>query len=308
MAQSKPLFRFVHATDLHYEISQPPQEPLVNQRIECLIQDINALHAETPIEFVLFSGDLTNRGAACQRELKEAKSCFDALNMPYHVIAGNHDLAPHRKFAAMYPGKEDYDEGAAGESFFARVFGPQGLRFSFEKEGYHFVGVSLRDEDPDGMLDYLESTLAGFSGKAILMTHYGLYPPRDAGRLQSWGFARIASILPRLRTMLDNSGTKVVMYLYGHNHINSVVQRNGTYHVSGGGIQRGCTGFRLFSCYQERIEASYRYLSKPSLHDFNYWGLTNPENCIDATHDNAEIYHRGNDDEQSFTIHMTAPA
>ena len=302
MKTDKLLFRFVHATDLHYDAASNPAVPMANARVSCLINDINTFNAEAPVDFVILSGDLSNCGAASEHALSDAKQLCDRLHAPYYAIAGNHDLAPNRRYAAMYPGKEDYHEGVIETSNYARIFGERGLRFSFERFGYHFVGVSLRDEDPDGMLDWLELEIEKIQERGIVVAHYGLYPPRDSGLMHTWGFSRIGTILPRLRSILDQAGTKIVAYLYGHNHINSVVKKNGIYHLSGGGIQKGCTGYRLFRCYKNRIESSFHLLSDSALWDFNYWGLKNPEKCIDSTHSTLEEYHRGNTEEQSLTI------
>jgi DNA repair exonuclease SbcCD nuclease subunit len=306
MKTSKPLFRFAHATDLHYEIGSNPAVPEANARTSCLINDINAHNSKNPLSCVILSGDLSNRGAAKKDELSEAKSQCDRLQVPYYAIAGNHDLAPNRKHAAMYPVKEAYHEGTLRTSNFGRIFGAHGIRFSFAKDHIHFIGVSLRDKDPDGVLDWLEEEVNGIQGQGIIVSHYGLYPPRDAGPLHTWGFARIGDILPRLRSIISNSGTKILAYLYGHNHINSVVERNGTYHISGGGIQKGCTGYRVFNCYEKRIESSFHLLSDDALWDFNYWGRERPEECIDSSHKTVEEYHRGSVDEQSFTIAMAS--
>ena len=232
----------------------------------------------------------------------EAKSLYKSFDIPYYAVAGNHDLAPNRKFAAMYPGKEDFHEGPLDTSYYVEVFGTQNCSFSFVKGGYHFIGVTLRDEDSEGALDWLEQEIETAQGQCIIVSHYGLYPPRDAGSLHTWGFARIGTILPRFRSIISRAGTKITAYLYGHNHINSVVKKNGTYHISSGGIQKGCTGYRIFSCYKNRIETSFHYLSDDTLWDFNYWGRKTPEKCIDSTHKTVEEYHKGNLKEQSFEI------
>ena len=302
MKTNKPLFRFIHATDLHFDAGLNPSTPEANARIACLINDINVLHAEEPIDFVILSGDLTDSGSAIRSELSEAKRFLDRLDVPYYTVAGNHDLAPHRGIAVNYPGREDYYEGTIETSNYARVFGAEGLRFSFRKNGYHFAGVSLRDEDPDGALDWLEQTIDSLPDKCIVTSHYGLYPPREAGALHEWGFARIGNILSRLQSIINRSDGRVIAYLYGHNHINSVIQKNGVYHISGGGIQKGCTGYRLFNGYNDQIESSFRLLSDTALLNFNYWGIQNPERCMDAGHSTVEKYHRGNREEQQLIL------
>lgn len=298
----KTLFSFIHATDLHYETTHERKVPEANDRIECLIKDINAMNRNESLSFIFLSGDLSDRGAANKDDLIAAKKVYDTFDIPYYPVAGNHDLAPNRRFAEMYPGKEDYHEGTAATSNYGKVFGNKGLKFSFKKCGYQFIGVSLRDGDPDGAVDWLEQEIDKATDKIIIVTHYGLYPPRDAGSLSSWGFARIGKIVPRLQSILINAAPKIIAYLYGHNHINSAVKINGTYHISGGGIQKGCTGYRLFKCFENRMESSFYLISDKSLHDFNYHGILKPENCIDPLHTTVEEYHRGSIQEQSFSI------
>jgi 3',5'-cyclic AMP phosphodiesterase CpdA len=297
------LFSFVHATDLHYEVCDNPVVPEANARISCLINDLNKLNSEKPLSFVLFSGDLTNFGSVREYELLEAKSVYDSFDIPYYAVAGNHDLNPSREFdAEMYPGKDDYHEGTIYTSSYGRTFGTQGVRFSFAKEGIRFIGVSLRDRDPDGLLDWLEEEIEKTRDQVVISSHYGLYPPRDDGILQTWGFARIKTILPRLREILAGAGNKIIAYLYGHNHINSMVKKDGIYHISSGGIQKDCTGYRLFECYSNRIESSFHLLSDEALWEFNYWGVKKPERCIDSSHRTVEEYHRGNFEEQAYCI------
>ncbi|MCD6219579.1 metallophosphoesterase [Candidatus Calescamantes bacterium] len=299
MEENKPLFCFVHATDLHYEIGNNPEVPEANDRIFCLINDINHLSEKEPLEFVIFTGDITNKGSANIDELSKIRSLLDNnLKVPYYVIAGNHDLAPNRKIAASYPGKEDYHEGIIETSNYARIFN-NGIKFSFQRCGYNFIGFSLRDKDPDGILDWVEHKIERTKGRIILISHYGLYPARDAGPMYKWDFVRIGSLIPRLREIV-NRKNKVILYLYGHNHINSVLVKDGIYHISSGGIQKGCTGYRLFKCYKNRIETSFFLLSDTSLHNFEYWNKDGI--CIDSHHHTSLEYHRGNEKEQNFII------
>ncbi|NOY08111.1 MAG: hypothetical protein GXP33_04635 [Spirochaetes bacterium] len=296
------MISFVHATDLHFEAKGDADVPKAKARIRCFIKDINNLRGDMLPSFVILSGDVSQRGAASEGELWEAKALYDDIRFPYYVIAGNHDLAPNRQCSAMYPGKEDYHEGPIYTSNFAKVFGEIGLRFSFQKEGFHFVGVSLRDGDPDGLLDWLEHEIAGTPKRKIVVIHYGLYPPRNAGPLLTWGFSRIGSVLPRLQSIVEDRKANVTAYLYGHNHVNSVVKKNGIFYVSSGGIQKGCTGYRLFKCYKDRIVSTFHFISDETLWDFNYWGEEEPEKCTDSEHGTVEDYHRGSKEERSFVI------
>ncbi len=300
MGKEKGLFSFAHVTDLHYQDEGNQAIPKANDRVKCLIEDINRERNSPIPDFVVISGDVSERGSGRKEDLVAAKRICDTLEAPYFVVAGNHDLAPNREI--HYPEKEEYHEGPLQTSNYGCVFGTQGLCFSYCKENIHLLGVTLRDGDPDGMLDWLEEELASTPLKKVLVTHYGLYPPRDAGMLSKWGFNRIAKILPRLRSLVENSRGNVLAYLYGHNHINSVIKRDNIYHISSGGVQLGCTGYRLFEVYEGKIVSKFYLLSDKDLLDFNYWGRSNPEICVDSTHPTVEIYHRGTEEETCFSI------
>lgn len=293
------LFKFAFATDLHFEASANPHVPEANARIRCLLDDVNKQHPN----FVLLGGDITQCGSAQIDELTMAKETLDKLKPPYFLVAGNHDLAPHREIAVRYPGKEDYHDGQFETSNFYQVFGDEGMRFSFQKGSIQFIGISLRDNDPDGALDWLEQEILQTDLPKIIMTHYGIYPPRDSGSpLEWWGFDRIANSIPRLRSIIEHPSTKCIAYLYGHNHTNSVISQSDILHISGGGIQKGCTGYWLLKCYRNSIKASFLSLSDVSLCNFNYHGEYDPGRCIDSTHKTVEEYHKGNQKEQSLEI------
>jgi hypothetical protein len=313
MTHAKPLFSWVHATDLHYEQPGKASDCLNssdpdNKRLNCFINDINRLQGPQKPEFLILSGDITERGSAVKQELIQAKETLSRLQVPFHILAGNHDLGPNREIAAVYPGKEDYHEGPLETSNFFQVFGPEGLRFSFQRHGFHFVGFVLRDADPDGPLDWLQAQVDAIPSRGIVIGHYGLYPARTAGFLLKWGFSRHEKCLPRLQSIINGANGRVIAYLNGHNHVNSVFKNEKTTHISGGCIKGGCTGYRLFECYPDRIATRFIFLSDPTLWNFNCWGQTDPGRCIDDTHPTPEDYHRGTPSEQVFEIPLTPPS
>jgi hypothetical protein len=188
------------------------------------------------------------------------------------------------------------------------VFGEEGMRFSVGWKGLRFIGVSLRDEEPDRALDWLEEELDRSKGRMdermVIVGHYGLYPPRDAGPLANWGFARIGSLLPRLRSIVAASGSRPSLYLHGHNHINSLRRIGNLRQLSGGGIQKGCTGFRLFQYNGAKLSCELRLLSEPSLWSFDYWSHSNPGLCVDSSHPSAREYHKGSPSELRAVFDM----
>jgi DNA repair exonuclease SbcCD nuclease subunit len=294
-------FKFVFATDLHYDGSSNPVISEANSRIVCLLEDIK----HTDPDFILLGGDLSQRGSAEKHDLSILKSMLDNLKLPYYLVAGNHDLAPHKEIAAQYPGKEDYHYGEINTSNFCSIFGLDGIRFSFSKGNIQFTGISLRNNDPDNNLDWLEQELNKNSLPKIVITHYGIFPPRESGsHLEQWGFSRINQCLSRLREIIEKPSLKVIAYLHGHDHINSVTKKNNIFHISGGGIQLGCTGYWLFKYRKGKLHGSFEHLSKKNLHNFSYHNLVNPGGCIDSSHATIEEYHKGNEKEQSFVIEI----
>ena len=294
-------FNFVFATDLHYDGSSCQAFPEANSRISCLLKDIKGISPD----FILLGGDLSQRGTAEIEELSTCKSMLDDLKMPYHLVAGNHDLAPHEKIAAQYPGKEDYHYGPIDTSNFYRVFGLAGIRFSFCTGGVQFSGISLRNNDLERNIGWLEQELTKNSLPKIVLSHYGVYPPRESeSHLGKWGFARINKCIPRLLEVIENPQANVIAYLHGHDHINSVIKKKNIVHLSGGGIQLGCTGYWHIKCINGKLQGTFVQLSEESLHNYSYHGLVNPDGCTDSSHASIEEYHKGNEKEQSFVINL----
>jgi 3',5'-cyclic AMP phosphodiesterase CpdA len=290
---------FIFATDLHFESGTNPKVQEASARVNCLINDINRHNPD----FVLFGGDISQYGTIRIDDLIVVKQELNKLTMPYFTVAGNHDLAPSRRISEIYPDEEQYHNGSIDSSNFFKVFGNNGMQFSFIKNNIQFIGISLRDREAENTLDWLEHETQSRDMPKIVMTHYGLYPPRDSGSpLETWGFGRIKRFIPRLRSIIENPDNRVIAYLYGHNHINSVVKKKNILHISGGGIQKGCTGYWLFECKHNHLNGRFNLLSDKNLHNFNYHGITSPEKCVDSSHKTVKEYHKGNRQEQSIYI------
>ncbi len=183
MAQ-KPI-RFAHVTDTHLG-SQTGQEDL-----ERTISDLNTL---PNIDFVIFSGDITEFGS--DTELLTAKAVIDKLNKPWFIIPGNHDAK--------------WSE--SGCNSFVRVFGKE--RFVFENGGYLFIGTACGPNMrmapglvPREQIVFLDSVLTHMKNPAepiIFINHY----PMDES-LSNWYL-----VLDRLKTR------NIQAILLGHGHYN----------------------------------------------------------------------------------------
>ena len=165
--------------------------------LRAAVRDINGM---TGVQFVLISGDVTEFGS--DEQLKQARLIMDSLNLPYHVIPGNHDTK--------------WSE--SGCLTFSRLWGND--RFVFDAGGLRFIGLheGPRMRMADGHfapedLRWLDSVLAAARPDIplIFVTHY----PLDSG-IANWYEA-----LDRLK----ERGTRFA--LVGHGHRNMVSSYEG---------------------------------------------------------------------------------
>jgi outer membrane protein assembly factor BamB/predicted phosphohydrolase len=106
-----PEIKFVHLTDLH--VSTGNDNDFLLQKI---IKEIN----DSKNEFVVITGDLTNRGD--DEELNRVHAILTALKIPYYVISGNHETTWSESAGLTYK----------------RLWGED--RFAFSKGEFLFVG------------------------------------------------------------------------------------------------------------------------------------------------------------------------
>ncbi len=215
--------RFVHLTDLHVNapgLMDPGLLTDTSANLRHALELIAAL-GEKP-DFVVVSGDLTNRGdAASYRVLRQI---LDNLDVPLLVALGNHDA------------RSGFHEGFRGESadtpwFTSAVHG-----------GVHVIVLdSLVPGRIGGNLDdeqfaFLARELEADSETAKLVV---VHHPPDIGEVQdpdTWHYLdRAAS--DRLGAMLH--GRHVAGVLSGHVHYDSVSIWNGVPLVTGAGLHAG---------------------------------------------------------------------
>ncbi len=187
-AQLKP-FRFAFISDTH--IGSPDGK--AEEDLRRTVEDINQMK---DIAFVVLTGDITELGT--DDEIKRAKAILDGLNVPWHIIPGNHDTG--------------WSE--SGGLSFIRIFGSD--KFSFEYEGIRFLGCAsgpyLRMSDghvPRDAVNWLDEELKKLKPQqpVIFLNHY----PIDNG-LDNW-----YEITDRLR----HYNTWAI--LCGHGHANKAM-------------------------------------------------------------------------------------
>ena len=192
------LFRFAHISDTHIGTHGADTD------LQRTIDDINS---QPYIEFVIVSGDITEFGS--DEELLKAKSLFEKLNKPWHLIPGNHDTK--------------WSE--SGGNSFRKIFNSE--TFSFEHKGFWFVGTNCGPnmrmgpgQVPRENLVWLDSVLRKHPDKKQPMFFVNHYP-MDSG-LNNW-----YEILDRLH----DRNLKAV--LCGHGHQNTKLNFEGVPGIMG---------------------------------------------------------------------------
>ena len=148
--------KFVQLTDLHVSVGNENDFLLQN-----IVNEIN----NSDNEFVVVTGDLTNRGA--DDELKQVHSILANLKIPYYVISGNHET--------------NWSESAG--LTYKKIWGND--RFVFSKGDYLFIGFPcgpymkmgdgfVKHEDVLWLDKTLKDSLKNSNKKVLNFSHYPL--------------------------------------------------------------------------------------------------------------------------------------
>lgn len=108
-------FRFAQLTDIHLS-------PGNDSRETDLMNSITAINAMPDVEFVLITGDVSEKGD--RQTLQRAKELFANLRVPYYIVMGNHETK--------------WSE--SGCTAWQEIFGYE--RFQMEHKGVHFLGFN----------------------------------------------------------------------------------------------------------------------------------------------------------------------
>lgn len=191
-SQTTP-FRFAFISDTH--IGSP--HGLAEEDLRRTVRDINGMD---DVQFAVLTGDITELGT--DEELQLAKQILDKLNIPYHIIPGNHDTG--------------WSE--SGGLSFSTVFGSD--KFVFDFQGVRFLGCAsgpyVRMSDghvPRSNIVWMDSVLRStpHNMPLIFLNHY----PLDNG-LDNW-----YEVTDRLRAL------NTIAALCGHGHRNKAMDFEG---------------------------------------------------------------------------------
>lgn len=148
--------KFIQLTDLHVSVGNDNDFLLQN-----IVKEIN----NSDFEFVVVTGDLTNRGA--DDELKQVHSILSNLKKPYYVVSGNHET--------------NWSESAG--LTYKKLWGDD--RFVFTKGDYVFIGFPcgpymkmgdgfVKHEDVLWLDKTLKDKLKNSNKKVLNFAHYPL--------------------------------------------------------------------------------------------------------------------------------------
>lgn len=155
-AEKSGNIKFVQLTDLHVSVGNENDFLL-----QSMVKEIN----NSDYEFVIVTGDLTNRGA--DDELKQVHSTLANLKIPYYVISGNHET--------------NWSESAG--LTYKKIWGND--RFAFSKGDYFFIGFPcgpymkmgdgfVKHEDVLWLDKTLKDSLKNNNKKVLNFAHYPL--------------------------------------------------------------------------------------------------------------------------------------
>lgn len=155
-AQKSVNIKFVQLTDLHVS---------VGNENDFLLQDMVKEINNSDHEFVVVTGDLTNRGA--DDELKQVYSILANLKIPYYVVSGNHETTWSESAGLTYK----------------KIWGND--RFVFSKGDYLFIGFPcgpymkmgdgfVKHEDVLWLDKTLKDSLKNSNKKVLNFAHYPL--------------------------------------------------------------------------------------------------------------------------------------
>lgn len=219
------LFRYAQVSDTHVGGATGADD------LRATVRDLNG---QKDIDFVVFTGDITEFGALS--ELRLAKQIMDSLSLPWYVVPGNHD--------------SNWSESGAND--FRRVFG--GETFFFKHKGFQFMGTvsgpNMRmspGQIPRENLVWMDSVFAANpNDPLVFINHY----PLDNG-LNNW-YEAIDRIKKR----------NILFAMCGHGHANKRYNWDGITGVMGRSNLRAkeeMGAYNLIDMYPDKAVYQLRY-------------------------------------------------
>jgi Icc protein len=100
--RKKLKLRFVVASDAHY--GQP--NTAYDAMLEKLVTQVNSFHQANPVDFCVLNGDLIHNEKPFMAQVKQKT---DALQVPYYVTRGNHDMVTPEEWQSIWQTPLNHD-------------------------------------------------------------------------------------------------------------------------------------------------------------------------------------------------------
>ncbi|CCH53994.1 putative protein yxaL [Fibrisoma limi BUZ 3] len=229
-AWAQPI-RFAFVTDTHVGAPETAAEDL--QRT------VNDINAQSDIDFVVFTGDVTDFGT--EEEFMTARRIIDGLTKKWYIFPGNHDTK--------------WSEN--GCNSFRKIFGAE--RFSFDVGKYRFIGCGsgpnmrmspgLAAREDVLWLRAEAEKLKGTDRPVIFMNHYPLDPA-----LANWYL-----LIDELKK------TNVQAALCGHGHANKELDFEGIPGTMGRSNLRAKESVGAYNIVTMRNDSMYFAVRTPTV-------------------------------------------
>ena len=272
-----PTLHFAHLSDIHISKLGHHHDMLSGQAVQFLAAAIEYLNNITDLDFVLFTGDLFD--TADPWEVEQFQQTITALQVPYHVIPGNHDRR-----------EPDSAVGLNRQQFACR-FNPQiderptdpvaqvGYWSIEVASGVQLIGLdSIKDDDWGGVVDaaqlaWLRNELTRLADNLVLLAvHHPLHKlaPIDD---HDYFYRFVCDNGPELLALLDEH-PQVKVVFSGHHHLCKVDELGPRLHVAGPAL---C----IYPCAYRTLRLDFGEATTPRL-TWQTHNAANPETIAQA--------------------------
>ncbi len=302
-ADEKPLFSFVQWNDMHVQAATPREFRLANEKMDYLVESLNAAANFPTPDFVVAVGDMVNGKTAdvLNADFAVLKQKLAPLTVPFYPVMGNHENCQG-------------EGNPASEAAYVAAFGDDRINYTFRQHGLEFVvlndsGAPASNAQGAGKArrDWLRGVLDGSPGvQKIILCHVPLVPVRDVAAIQQAWYPGDTSYIAQDNEMLQivkDHSNEVVAVLSAHDHLTGVTQFNGISQIVVSGSASYPCDYARYQVFTDRIHVEIHSLPTALLTpDTDIWGSAN-----DAAHTTHHAFIAGNPAERSFDILLKAP-
>lgn len=254
---SVPVFTFVHITDTHIidtDSIKAPNYQFSTQLFERFTELLNTEKNHKLPDFVIISGDLTDKGD--KKSFIKFMKLTQKINCPVYFLGGNHDVMQWRNSE-----KTDWDK-----TYYTQIFGTSAWNNSILYNNALVLTASLRRSDGENTVAWIENELKTTTGTfTIVSTHFPVY-----GQRKNFSYMGISEYLGGMGFDLQKhfdrySKDRVILYLTGHTHINSVSRKSNVWNVTTSALgSPTSSGYRFFEVNDNKVKSTFYHVTLSS--------------------------------------------